>query len=81
MVVGVYCERGGLYTLMMFYILQRLRATTQSLIVLETDHPVTIPTTYGQMWQDHDSGSGLTQLVKSRESLACLQSCNGSPVG
>ena len=32
------------------YMLRRLRTTTQSLIVLETDRPVTIPTARGQMW-------------------------------
>jgi len=46
-----------------------------------TDQPVTIPTARGQTWQDHDSWSGLTQLVKSWESLACLQLCSGSPRG
>ena len=32
------------------------------------------------MWQGRGSCSGLTQLVKSWESLACLQLCSGSPV-
>jgi len=59
---------------------QRLRTTTQSLIDLETDRPVTIPTAHGQTWQGHDSCSGLTQLVRIWESLACLQLCSGSPV-
>jgi len=63
------------------YILQRLRTTTQSLIVLETVWPVTIPTAREQMWKGRGSCSGLTQLVKSRESLACLQLCSGSFVG
>jgi len=54
-------------------ILRHLRTTTQSLIVLETDRPVTIPTARGQTWQDRDSCSGLTQLVRSWESLAYLQ--------
>jgi len=62
-------------------ILWRLRTTTQSLIVLETDQPVTIPTAHGQTWQGRDSFSGLTQLVRSRESLAYLQLCSGSPAG
>ena len=61
------------------FILRRLRTT--SLIILETDRPVTIPTAHGQTWQGCDSCSGLTQLVKSWESLACLQLCSGSPVG
>ena len=61
--------------------LRRLRTTTQSLIDLETDRPVTIPTARGQTWQDRDSCSGLTQLVRSLESLACLQLCSESPVG
>jgi len=39
------------------------------------------PTGHGQTWQGHASCSGLTQLVKSWESLACLQLCSGSPVG
>jgi len=52
-----------------------------SLIVLETDRPVTIPTARGQTWQGRGSCSGLTQLVKSWESLAYLQLCSGSPVG
>jgi len=51
------------------------------MIVLETDRPVTIPTAHGQTWQGHDSCSGLTQLVKSWKSLACLQLCSGPPVG
>ena len=33
------------------------------------------------MWQGRASCSGLTQLVKSWESLVCLQLCSGSPVG
>jgi len=44
-------------------------------------HWVAIPTARGQTSQGHDSFSGLTQLVKSWESLACLQLCSGSPVG
>jgi len=60
-------------------ILRRLHATTQSLIDLETDRPVTIPR--GQMWQGCDSCLGLTQLVRRWESLACLQLCSGSPAG
>ena len=60
-------------------ILRRLRTTTQSLIALETDRPVTIPTARGQTWQGRDSCSGLTQLVRSWESLAYLQLCSGSP--
>jgi len=63
------------------YILRLLRTTTQSLIVLETDWPVTIPTAHGQTWQGCDSCSGLTQLVRSWKSLVCLQLCSGSPVG
>ena len=35
-----------------------------SLIILETDRPVTTPTTRGQTWQGRGSCSGLTQLVK-----------------
>jgi len=62
-------------------ILWRLRTTTQSLIVLENDRPVTIPIPHGQTWQGRGSCSGLTQLVKIWESLACLQSCSGSPAG
>jgi len=62
-------------------ILQPLRKTTQSLNVLETDRPVTIPTARGQTWQGRDSCSGLTQRVRSWESLACLQLCSGSPIG
>ena len=62
-------------------ILRRLLTTTQSLIVLETDWPVTVPTARGQTWQGHGSCSGLTQLERSWESLACLQLCSGSPVG
>ena len=54
---------------------------TKSLIVLETDQPVSIPTPCEQSWQGHDSCSGLTQLVRSCESLACLQLRNGSPEG
>ena len=46
-----------------FCILRRLRTTTQSLIVLETDRPVTIPTARGQTWQGRTSCSGLTQQV------------------
>jgi len=61
-------------------ILQHLRTTTQSLIVLEIDRPVTIPTAHEQRWQGRGSCSGLTQVVQSWESLACLQLCNGSPV-
>ena len=61
--------------------LRRLRTTTQSLIGLETDRPVTILTARRQTWQGRDSCSGLTQLVRSWESLACLQLCSGSPVG
>ena len=45
--------------------LRRLHTTTQYLIVLESDWPVTIPTARGQTWQDRDSSSGLTQLVRS----------------
>jgi len=33
------------------------------------------------VWQGRDSCSGLTQLVKSWESLACQQLCSESPVG
>jgi len=62
------------------HILRRLRTTTQSLTVLETDRPVTIPTAHGQTWQGRDSCSGLTQLVTSWKSLACLRLCSGSPV-
>jgi len=53
----------------------------QSLIVLKTDRPATIPIARGQKWQGRGSCSGLTQLVKSWESLACLQLCCGSPAG
>ena len=62
-------------------VLRRLRTTSQSLIVLEADQPMTIPTAHGQTWQGRGSCSGLTQLVNSWESLACLQLCSGSPVG
>ena len=51
------------------------------LIVLETDRPVTIPIAHEQTWQGRGSCSGLTQLVKSWESLAYLRFCSGSPVG
>jgi len=46
MAVGVYRERGGLQTLMILY-RAMLRTTTQFLIVLETDRPVTISTAHG----------------------------------
>jgi len=59
---------------------RRLCTTTQSLIDLKTDRPVTIPTARGQTWQGRDSCSGLNQLVRSWESLACLQLCGESPV-
>jgi len=49
------------------YILRRLRTTTQSLVVLETDRPAR-----GQTWQGRPSCSGLTQLVRRGGSLACL---------
>ena len=62
-------------------ILRRLRTTTLPLIVLETYRPVTIPTARGQTWQCRNSCTGLTQLVRSWESLACRQLCSGSPVG
>ena len=58
------------------YILPRLRTNTQPLIAQETDSPLTIPTTRGQRWQVRASCSGLTQLVRSWESLACLQLCS-----
>jgi len=48
---------------------------------LETDRPVTIPTARGQTWQGRVSCSGLTQIVKSWESPAYVQLCNGSAVG
>jgi len=60
--------------------MRRLRTTTQSLIALETDRPVSIPSARGQTWQGRASCSGLTQLVRNRESLACLKLCSGSPV-
>jgi len=63
------------------YNLRRLRTTTLSLIVLETGRPTTIPSACGQTCQGRDSCSGLTQLVRSWKSLACLQLCSGSPVG
>ena len=44
---------------------------------LETDRPVTIPTAHGQTWQGRDSYSGLTQLVRSWESLAYLHCAVG----
>jgi len=40
--------------------LRRLRTTTQSLIFLETDRLVTIPTARGHTWQGHASYSGQT---------------------
>ena len=62
-------------------ILRCLRTTTQFLIVLETDRPVTIPTARGQTWQGRGSCSGVTQLVRSWKSLAYLQLlCNWSRV-
>jgi len=51
------------------------------MIVLETDQSVNIPTAHGQTWQGRGSCSGLSQLVKSWESLACLQLYIGSLVG
>jgi len=45
--------------------------TTQSVISLETDRPVSIPNAREQTWQGRDSYSGLTQLVQGWESLAC----------
>ena len=61
--------------------LRRLHITTQSLIILETDRLVTIPTVHGQTWQGRASCSGLTQLVKSWESRVCLQLCVEAPAG
>jgi len=58
----------------------RLRTTTQCLIVLETDRPLTIPTARGQTWQGRASCSGLFKLVRSSKPLACLQLYSGSPV-
>ena len=43
--------------------------------------PVTILTAREQTWQGRASSSWLAQLVRSWESLACLQLCSGSPVG
>jgi len=63
------------------YILRRLRTTTQSLIALETDRPVTIPNARGQTWLGRDACSGLTQPEKIRESLTCIHLCSGSPAG
>ena len=51
--------------------LRRPRTATQSLVGLETDGPVTIPTARRQTWQGR----------RSWESLACLQLCSRSPVG
>jgi len=65
---------------LMILFLRRLRTNTQSLTALETDRPVTIPTALGQAWQSPASCPGLTQLVRSWESLACPQLCSGSPV-
>jgi len=42
---------------------------------------VTIPTAREQTWQGRASCSGLTQLVRNWESLACLQLFCGSPIG
>jgi len=53
----------------------------KSLIALETNRLVTIPTARDQTWQGRASCSGLTQLVTSWESLACLQLRIGSLVG
>jgi len=55
------------------YISQCLRTTIQSLIILETDRPVTIPAAHGQTFQGRGICSGLTHLVKRWESLdECL---------
>jgi len=51
------------------------------LVALETDRPVTIPTAREQVWQRRASCSEMTQLVRSLESLVCLQLRSGSPVG
>jgi len=37
--------------------------------------------TVKEMWQGRASCSALTQLLRSWGSLACLQLCNGTPVG
>ena len=44
----------------MILYLQHLRTTIQSLIVLETDRPVSIPTAREQTWQGRGSCLGLT---------------------
>jgi len=63
---GRWCEsRAWSCILRRSCIVRRPHTTTQSLIVLETDRPVTIPTARGQTWQCRDSCSGLTQLVRS----------------
>ena len=62
-------------------ILQCLCTTTQSVIVLETDRPMTVPNARGQTCQGCDSCLRLTQPVRSWESLAYLQLCSGSPAG
>jgi len=56
------------------YNLRRLRATTQSLIDLETDRPVTIPTARGQTWQGRDS---LDTHDSQRTSLSKVWSISG----
>jgi len=51
-----------------------------SLFAREANRPVTIPTTSELTWQDRASCSGLTQLVRSWELLACRQLRSGSPL-
>ena len=79
MAVLVNRERGGLSTLRILH--PATSTHNHSVSDCFGDWSVTIPTACGQTWQGRDSCSGLTQLVKSWESLACLQLCSGSPVG
>jgi len=74
---GVCLEGGGLVMIMILQnILQRLRTrfcSITSLIALETDQTVSIPTARGRKWEGRAFCSRTTQLVRSCESLACLR--------
>ena len=61
--------------------MRRLHTTTQPLIALATGRPVTIPIAPEQTWQGRAFCSGLTQLLRIWQSLACLQLYSGSTVG
>jgi len=62
-------------------ILQRLRTTIQSLLLRRLIDQWPFQPLVDKHLQSCASWSGLTQLVRIWESLACLHLCSGSPVG